>query len=36
MKNRDKKIFRGRTINHLDPGEDVWRQWRTLGPSVLS
>jgi len=20
----------------LDPCEDVWRQWRTLGPSVLS
>ena len=23
-------------IDHLDPSEDVWRQWRTLGPSVLS
>ena len=36
MRNRDKKIFRGGTISYLDPCEDVWRQWRTLGPSVLS
>ena len=36
MKNRDKKIFRGMTIDNLDPCEDVRRQWRTLGPSVLS
>ena len=36
MRNRDKKIFRGGTISYLDPCEDVWRQWRTLGTSVLS